>query len=61
MTPPIDMPVTAAVRPDPGDLPYAHGPLAFDRFSCRRLKADVAAVMAVEHFDRTPTVTVLER
>ena len=135
MTPPIDMPVTAAVRPDPGDRPYApwgmlaaidlhgcdrrrladqhsircfvpaviaaigmraHGPLALDRlgddelegwsamqsieissitvhadevwgrcfvdiFSCRRFEADVAAVIAVEHFGSTSTVTVLER
>jgi S-adenosylmethionine/arginine decarboxylase-like enzyme len=135
VTPPIDMPVTAAVRPDPGDRPYApwgmlaaidlhgcdrgrladpdsirrfvpaviaaigmraHGPLALDRFgddelegwsamqfieissitvhadevwrrcfvdifSCRRFEADVAAVIAVEHFGGTSTVTVLER
>ncbi len=32
-----------------------------DIFSCRRFEADVAAVIAVEHFGGTPTVTVLER
>ena len=53
VTPPIDMPATAAVRPDPGDRPYAP--------ACRRFEADVAPVIAVEHFGGTPTVTVPER
>jgi hypothetical protein len=64
VTPPIDMPVTAAARPDPGNRPYAPWRMlaAIDLHGCDRgRRANLDAVIAVEHFGGTPTVTVLEQ
>ena len=61
MTPPSDMPVTAAVRPDRPYAPWGM-PAAIDLRGCDRGRlADPDVVIAVEHFGGTPTVTVLER